>query len=209
MAPSAATKLNRLLNWSDHVRNNCKVKGCTKPLCTRGWCEMHYVRWRRHGSPIAGKTFDGAPKKFLHEKVYTYGGDKCLMWPFSKNPKGYATLDVKGKSIKVSRIVCTRFHGPPPSKKHQAAHSCKKNSGCVNRKHLRWATPSGNQQDRLLHGTHNRGERSARAKLTRKDVRRIRRLISKRTKVDIAKEYGVCAVAIADIQFGRTWSWLQ
>ena len=24
---------------------------CDKPVVSRGWCHMHYVRWRRHGDP--------------------------------------------------------------------------------------------------------------------------------------------------------------
>jgi hypothetical protein len=29
----------------------CKEPGCGKPRATRGWCAMHYTRWRRHGDP--------------------------------------------------------------------------------------------------------------------------------------------------------------
>lgn len=29
----------------------CSVAECAEPSRTRGWCEMHYTRWRRHGSP--------------------------------------------------------------------------------------------------------------------------------------------------------------
>jgi hypothetical protein len=27
----------------------CKVEGCEKPSFRRGWCNMHYTRWRRYG----------------------------------------------------------------------------------------------------------------------------------------------------------------
>lgn len=33
------------------VRPQCEAEGCKKPLKSRGWCSMHYERWRRHGSP--------------------------------------------------------------------------------------------------------------------------------------------------------------
>lgn len=190
----------------------CTVNGCTGRATRRGWCNMHYVRWQRHGSPTAGKkTFDGEPYKFLVKKVLTYTGGSCLTWPYSKNVKGYATVKVKGETLTVSRIICEHFYGPPPTPTHQAAHSCKKNKnkGCVNKRHLRWATPSENQKDRLIHGTHNRGERSGNVKLTRKDVRRIRLLVDKKSFTEIAKNFNVCAVTIADIHYGRTWGWLQ
>jgi hypothetical protein len=187
----------------------CKVKGCNNQATRRGWCNMHYIRWQRHGNPVAGKTFDGAPSKFLCEKVLTYIEKACLIWPFSKNAKGYATIKVDGKTVTVSRIVCEHVYGPAPTSTHQAAHSCKKNKGCVNKKHLRWATPSENQQDRLLHGTHNRGEHSGKAKLTKRDVMKIRILTGKKSFSEIAKKFDVCAVTIADITYGRTWSWLK
>lgn len=35
------------------AKRTCSVEGCEKPTVTRGWCQMHYVRWRRHGDPEA------------------------------------------------------------------------------------------------------------------------------------------------------------
>lgn len=32
---------------------NCKIDGCEKEVKARGWCGMHYMRWRRYGSPFA------------------------------------------------------------------------------------------------------------------------------------------------------------
>lgn len=32
---------------------SCHVDGCAKPVKSRGWCQMHYFRWRRHGDPNA------------------------------------------------------------------------------------------------------------------------------------------------------------
>lgn len=29
----------------------CSMDGCGQPSTRRGWCEMHYVRWYRHGDP--------------------------------------------------------------------------------------------------------------------------------------------------------------
>jgi HNH endonuclease len=30
----------------------CGVEGCGKPARQRGWCSMHYARWRKHGDPL-------------------------------------------------------------------------------------------------------------------------------------------------------------
>jgi hypothetical protein len=73
--------------------------------------------------------------------------------------------------------MCLLAHGEPPSAEHQAAHSCGKGHlGCVNPKHLRWATPSENINDQLAHGTMRTGERHAGSYISERDVIAIRRL---------------------------------
>lgn len=38
----------------------CTIDGCNKPLRCRGWCNMHYRRWRATGSPgLAASTRTG------------------------------------------------------------------------------------------------------------------------------------------------------
>ena len=29
----------------------CSIQGCSRPHSGRGWCRVHYQRWRRHGDP--------------------------------------------------------------------------------------------------------------------------------------------------------------
>ncbi|MEZ5411042.1 MAG: hypothetical protein R2761_23630 [Acidimicrobiales bacterium] len=29
----------------------CSIETCEKPAAKRGWCGMHYERWRQHGDP--------------------------------------------------------------------------------------------------------------------------------------------------------------
>jgi hypothetical protein len=31
----------------------CSVEGCRRDFFCRGWCQMHYTRWRRHSDPLA------------------------------------------------------------------------------------------------------------------------------------------------------------
>lgn len=37
----------------------CTVDGCDRPSRARGWCKMHWHRWRRHGDPM---VVDVGPK---------------------------------------------------------------------------------------------------------------------------------------------------
>lgn len=67
---------------------------------------------------------------------------------------GYLLVTYDGVRMTLSRAICFELHGPPPTPKHQAAHSCGFTQ-CITGGHLRWATPRQNQADRKLHGTAN------------------------------------------------------
>jgi len=34
----------------------CVIDGCERERTTRGWCNRHYLRWRRHGDPLGSAT---------------------------------------------------------------------------------------------------------------------------------------------------------
>lgn len=39
----------------------CQVDGCEKTARSRGWCSAHYMRWVRHGDPLAMKRLRVEP----------------------------------------------------------------------------------------------------------------------------------------------------
>jgi hypothetical protein len=131
--------------------------------------------------------------------------DACIMWPWRTNGFGYGIITHNGKQLKVSRLVCAMVHGSAPKGKNDSCHSCGKRA-CVNKRHLRWDTRAGNFADKVRHGTHNGGERSPRAKLTAKQVVRIRALLQAGKKQNvIASRFGVHQSTISYINSGHTW----
>jgi hypothetical protein len=191
------------------MADRCNVIGCTKPVHGKGMCSRHYTRWIRHGDPLAGATDKGATGKFLNEVVPNHQSDDCLIWPFARN-HGYAVLRRSGRTLIVSRLVCEAANGPPPTPEHEAAHSCGKGHlGCVNEKHLRWATHAENMSEGVDHGTSPRGERQGNAKLTRDDVVEIRALKGSLSQQAIAEKFGVTRGAIRGIYRGTNWAWLE
>jgi DNA-binding transcriptional regulator YiaG len=122
-----------------------------------------------------------------------YGGDDCLIWPFTRiRQKGYGMLGYGGKKgIYAHRTMCELAHGKPPTKKSQARHSCGKGHlGCVNPRHLSWSTNSQNQKDRRRHGTHG-GSIGARTRLTLRQIANIRARRGIETQASIARRLGV------------------
>ena len=188
----------------------CSLDGCGKAVHARGWCSAHYERWLEHGDPLGGGSSWGAPKAFLEASLVNDDGGRCIIWPYGRNSNGYGQITLNGKKLLAPRIVCERIHGPAPSPKHQAAHSCGNGHlGCINPKHLRWATPQENQMDRVDHGTHNRGERQGQAKLTEDDVHQILALRGTMTQRATAEMFEVSQSAVSAIYSGRNWAWLS
>jgi len=188
----------------------CSIPDCGKPRHARTYCSAHYCRWKRHGdASIRARPHNGAVGDYLRNTVFRYDGDECLIWPFSTN-KGYGQICVgNNKLVGAHRVVCEHVHGKAPSPAHHAAHSCGNGSkGCVTKRHLSWKTPVENQADRLIHGTHGRGERCATAKLSEAEVRKMRSLIGVEQQRDIAAQFGVSISLVSMIKSGKCWGWL-
>lgn len=187
----------------------CSVDGCLSPQYAKSLCNKHWQRWKDHGDPVGGRTPNGKHKEFLENAVLAYSGDECLIWPYFRNHHGYGKIHINGRNAYVHRVVCERIHGPAPTPKHQAAHSCGNGHlGCCNSKHLRWATVSENQSDRVLHGTSVRGEMQWNAKLSEDDVRSIRKLAKTHTQTSIARMFDIDGSHVCDIVHRKRWAWL-
>lgn len=188
----------------------CSVEYCGNPHKAKGLCNAHYIRLQRHGDPLAGGTQNGEPERFYREVVLPYLGDDCLAWPFARSAQGYGQVWVDGKPVLVSRLVCEEANGPPPTPKHEAAHSCGHGHlGCVTKDHLSWRTRLQNKADELTHGTRSRGERNGRTKITEDQAREILALKGSKPQRLIADRYGVKRQAISKIQTGKNWAWLS
>lgn len=181
----------------------CAVAGCNKKTFARGWCQEHYTRWLRQGDPLGGRVSPGAPQRWMEQHAANHRGDECLAWPFGRTEKGYPNLGGRGSA---TRIMCRLAHGDPPTERHQAAHSCGNGrGGCINPRHLRWATATENAADRVLHGTALIGAQHPCAKLTEAQVREIRALKGTAVQRVIGARFGVTQPTISVIHSNGTW----
>lgn len=187
-------------------RSVCSIDGCINLSVARGWCSKHWQRWRDHGDPLHGKDRANhfATRGFIEKALSAGQRRRCIIWPFSKLPKGYGRIEWEGKGALVHRIVCKRAHGPAPTNRHVAAHSCG-NASCCNPHHIRWATPKENSADQELHDTARKGADRAGAKLTEAQVIEMRAMKGGMSYPQIARRYGISPGHARDIVTGRFW----
>lgn len=182
----------------------CQITECGKRCYAKGLCRAHYMRLRFHGSALAGRAMNGKPAAWFEQHKDHIGVD-CLMWPFSTDRYGYATVRYDGKMQYVSRLMCEHRHGPPPTPTHEAAHSCGRGHlACVHPQHLRWATRKENSSDCILHDTVAHGTRHGNAKLTEAIVATIRSRHGIK-QCDLAAQYGVSASVVSMARRGKSW----
>ncbi len=193
------------------TQRTCSIHDCGRLVKARGWCSLHYQRWCAHGDPsVALRPANGEAQSYFENVVLTYAGDECLIWPFVTNGEGYARVRNDGKPCLVSRMVCDRIYGPPPTQEHQAAHSCGNGHlGCVTKGHLSWKTPIENHADKILHGTVSRGEQNGQAKLTEASVREILAAKGVVSQRELATRFNISKSAIWNIHTGNRWGWLS
>jgi hypothetical protein len=190
----------------------CSVAGSGRHNLARGFCKNHYGRFMKYGDPLRGRHghFSIDEVNAAISNVLAFDEDECLVWPLSKTSAGYGRVTIDGRTTSAHRHICEIVYGSPPTSNHVAAHSCGKgHTGCVNKRHLRWATHKENQDDRLIHGTHNRGEKYGRSKLTESQVREILSLKGSDTQTSIAKKYGVSLQNVNDIMRRKNWAWID
>lgn len=194
---------------SRYSQGKCSEAKCQNPAKTRGLCSKHATRIARYGSPDIRRRVTRSDIEEWVDRLLAGNSVDCVIWPFSRYKNGYGKWTYEGSNMMAHRVICTMLYGPPPANNYQSAHSCGKgHEGCVNPKHLRWATPAENAFDKIAHNTINRGRKNGSCKLTENQVREIRALDGARTQREIAERYGVSEASIRDILMRKNWGWL-
>lgn len=187
----------------------CSVQDCDSQSIFKGFCHFHYNQMRSSGQISPRKQVRaGTLLKYIHDVALKHQGDDCLVWPYSRDGKGYPIVKMNGKTVKATRLICTLVHGDPPPG-YEAAHICGKgHTGCMSPHHLEWKTKVENAADRRLHGTQIEGERVSLSKLSEEDIKQIRSLNSSMYHREIAELYGVTSQCISAILRRKTWKFL-
>jgi hypothetical protein len=179
------------------------VNKCNQKHTAKGFCNNHYRLWCKYGDPEKRMVASSKHlKDFLREALKTETS-KCILWPFS-GPKGYGYITWKGKRVLAHRLVCLLSKGQPPTNKPHAAHYCGV-KGCINKRHLRWASISENNLDKKDHGKDLNGKKHPGAKLDKKKVAYIRK--SNETNKQLAERFKVSPTTIFNVRHKKTWKY--
>lgn len=144
-----------------------------------------------------------------HIKSTKQGKCKILKHIISRDGHHYVFLYKNGKQYKtwVHRAILNSFIGLCMAG-HEARHlDGNPHNNKLN--NLLWGTRLENMKDRKIHGTQQRGEYHASAKLTEKNVVEIKSRISHISTRKLGREYGVSHTTIRRAALGIKWSYLS
>lgn len=158
----------------------------------------------------ANRPAHGAAQRFIREVAVSYDRDDCLIWPFYRNNRGYACVRDGGRSMRsAARVVAELALGLPSDATFDTAHSCGNGHlGCVNPRHLRWATRTENMADTAAHGTKLNGARNPNAKLDERTAIEIRTMRGRAKQALVAAKFNISVPQVSAIQRGQRWGWL-
>lgn len=185
----------------------CKHDGCTKEIRAFGYCNKHYLRLKKYGSPSGGKRNHGSLERRFWAKVQK--SDGCWEWLGGKRPNGYGQISEGGKggrSLSAHRTSYELHHGPIPEGM-VVMHACD-NRACVNPDHLSVGSYRDNMADMDAKGRRvivaPTGEGNGKSILTEQDVLYIRSSPDK-SNAQLGREIGVGPNCIRSVRIGRTW----
>lgn len=185
----------------------CKIDHCNLPSRSRGWCEKHYVRWYRHGSPHTTlRNRESVTWEHLLSKSTLNPKTSCIEWNQSTST-GYGVLQYKGKVVRTHRISYELNIGPIPDGLF-VCHHCD-NRICINPNHLFIGTQLDNIRDMIAkgRGSPHRGEASGTSIFTESDVLHIRKTYKGRYGEckQLMKKYGVSKSTILAVMNRTSW----
>lgn len=143
------------------TQRTCQIEGCERAATSRGWCNMHWKRWYKHGDPMAGADFHGTPLERFLRKIEYDPATGCVLWTAGLDGHGYGSFGVgHGKTRKAHIFSWETWVGavPPGTQLDHWCHGeavrkgeCAGGDTCVHRRcvditHLEPVTSRENSQ---------------------------------------------------------------
>lgn len=189
----------------------CQHRDCDGNVVAIGYCNKHYLRLKKYGSPDGGVKNHAPLQQRFWRKVKKTNG--CWIWSGGKKPNGYGQISEGGrgsKCLSAHRVSYELHNGPIPDGL-VVMHSCD-NPACVNPAHLSLGTHKDNSDDMIAKGRKRTvaplGSSNGKAILTEQDVLYIRANKHK-SHAQLGREIGVSPNCVRGVRIGRTWSHIK
>lgn len=194
-------------------QSTCKVENCDKLIASRGLCQMHLFRLRRHGTtgsarPLFVRNQPTKDRLLSHRVVDPMSG--CWLWTGATHKNGYGYLNVQTpsgqKKFLTHRLAASIWNHFPLQSSLFICHSCDQRL-CFNPEHLFTGTAQDNTQDAVRKGRHAHGSRSGKAILNEEEVQIIRRDYDCGVpKIELANRFGVTKRTIESVVWKEKWT---
>ncbi len=131
-----------------HQAKPCSVEHCEDPAKVRGWCTLHYKRWKATGDPLLTKgTPHGlTPMERFMRFVAVDPESGCWMWTGASREGRYAAFSPEGRrgSLRAAHLwIYEQTVGPVPEGMLLDHFECTRTM-CVNPEHVRPVTAREN-----------------------------------------------------------------
>lgn len=114
---------------------HCNIPDCPKRHYGRGYCQMHWARWRRTGSPYVARPHPTPPNKLLDFWQFVDFTETCWLWTGVRHTGGYGLFGGSAYAHRYAFEFCVE---PIPAGL-QIDHLCRVRA-CVNPDHLEAVT---------------------------------------------------------------------
>lgn len=197
----------------------CVVTDCRRPAQAKGYCPLHYNRWKRHGDPLVARRITPRGTSLADRLVRlsdrSGGPDACWPWTGSISHRSsathlpYGTMTYEGRQRGAHVWSYVSANGEPPPETPFVLHSCD-NSVCVNPAHLYAGTHRRNMADKVDRDRQARpsGEGNPLHRLTEAQVYEIRGLQGVAPSTAVGPAFGVSASTIQYIWNRKRWAHL-
>lgn len=191
----------------------CVVEDCQGKVVGWGYCQKHYVRVKKYGSPHSKKHDQSTLEERFWRFVTKDSEYKCWEWQGQRLVNGYGRISLGAKSLGsegAHRVSWKLFNKADIPDGMFVMHKCD-NPSCVNPHHLSIGTPKENVQDMIAKGRKRvvspKGEGNGKSLLNEEKVRMIRSSTLSHTA--IGRELGVSPNCVRGVRIGRTWTHIK
>lgn len=190
----------------------CKYDKCNGKVVGWGFCQKHYRRYMKYGSPDPKKN-DHAPMEIRFWRfVDKRASNECWNWIGTKlNGYGRFSIGSKESGSDGAHRISWRMHNNAEIPDGMVVmHSCD-NPSCVNPSHLSLGTYKENTADMIAKGRKRvvspKGEGNGKSLLNEEKVRIIKQ--SNLSHAELARKLGVSPNCVRGVRIGRTWTHIQ